>query len=219
MRELRADRVCFPPRNKQRSSEMPKSPLHSQRDDAHRGVFFRGWLRDPFQVASVAPSSRWLARLMASGLTPESCVVELGAGTGTLTSAILERGVRPENLFLIEQSHEFCSVLRARFPGATVLQIDAAGLTVPLRVLLGRVDFVISGLPILWFNRDKKAAILSEAFALLKPAGCYQQFTYLGRPPVGSQLRAELRLRAKLLGIAPMNLPPAFVYRFERADV
>ena len=75
---------------------------------------------------------------------------------------------------------------------------------------------MISGLPILWFNRDKKAAILSEAFELLKAHGRLQQFTYLGRPPVGPKLLAELGLRATLLGIAPMNLPPAFVYRFER---
>ncbi len=74
-------------------------------------------------------------------------------------------------------------------------------------------------MPILWFNRDKKAAILDEAFALLGPAGRLHQFTYLGRPPVGSRLLAELSLRATLLGIAPMNLPPAFVYRFERAAV
>jgi phospholipid N-methyltransferase len=75
---------------------------------------------------------------------------------------------------------------------------------------------VISGLPILWFNRDKKSAILAEAFELMRPQGRYQQFTYLGRPPVGPRLLAELGLRATLLGIAPMNLPPAFVYRFER---
>lgn len=75
---------------------------------------------------------------------------------------------------------------------------------------------MISGLPILWFNREIKAAILSEAFKLLKPDGRFQQFTYLGRPPVGPRLLTELGLRATLLGIAPMNLPPAFVYRFAR---
>jgi phospholipid N-methyltransferase len=194
---------------------MVTSP-HARRDAAYRGVFFRSWLKDPFHVASVVPSSRWLARLMATGVHEGARVVELGAGTGTLTSAILDLGVRPEDLYLIEQHADFCAVLRERFPRASVLQVDAAALTASLGELRGTVDYVISGLPILWFNRDKKAAILTEAFELLRPQGRFQQFTYLGRPPVGPKLLTELALRPTLLGIAPMNLPPAFVYRFER---
>jgi len=184
--------------------------------DPHRGVFFRSWLRDPFNVASVAPSSRWLAKLMATDVHAGARVVELGAGTWTLTTALLDAGVREEDLFLVEQHADFAEVLRRRFPRATVVEADAATLTRPLAVLRGSVDYAISGLPILWFNRDKKAAILAETFELLKPHGRLQQFTYLGRPPVGPRLLAELDLRATLLGIAPMNLPPAFVYRFER---
>jgi phospholipid N-methyltransferase len=179
-------------------------------------VFFRSWLRDPFNVASVVPSSRWLAKLMATDVHAGACVVDLGAGTGTLTTALLDAGVCEENLFLVDQHAEFAGVLRTRFPRANVIEADAATLTQPLRALRGRVDYVISGLPILWFNREKKAAILSEAFELLKPSGRFHQFTYLGRPPVGPTLLAELGLRATLLGIAPMNLPPAFVYRFTR---
>ena len=52
---------------------------------------------------------------------------------------------------------------------------------------------------------------------MLRPRGRYQQFTYLGPPPVGGRLMASLGLRASLLGLSPINLPPAFVYRFERA--
>lgn len=195
---------------------MLRAPRRPERDP-HRGVFFRSWLRDPFNVAAIAPSSRWLARLMATGVHSRARVVELGAGTGTLTAALLDVGVRPENLFLVEQHPDFVAVLRSRFPSATVVQADAAALTRSLGVLRGSIDYVISGLPILWFNRDKKAAILAEAFELLTRAGRFHQFTYLGRPPVGPQLLAALSLRATLLGIAPMNLPPAFVYRFELA--
>ena len=182
----------------------------------HRGVFFRSWLEDPFRVASITPSSRWLARLMATGVTPGSRVVELGAGTGTLTEAIIRSGVRPEDLFLVEQHAAFCEVLHERFPGSTVLQADAAALMDALPALRGTVDYVISGLPILWFPTDTKRRILSGAFDLLRSGGRYQQFTYMGRPPVRRPLMQELGLRATLLGIAPLNFPPAFVYRFER---
>jgi phosphatidylethanolamine/phosphatidyl-N-methylethanolamine N-methyltransferase len=190
--------------------------LQQTRKAPHRGVFFKSWLKDPFHVASITPSSRWLARLMATDVGPGARVVELGAGTGTLTEAIVERGVRQEDLYLIEQHGMFCDVLRQRFPGSSVVQADAAALTDSLGALRGTVDYVISGLPILWFSKDKKAKILQEAFALLRPHGRYQQFTYLGPPPVGGRLLDELGLRATLLGVSPLNLPPAFVYRFER---
>ena len=195
------------------SCHMSHSPLSAQRD-LHRGVFFRSWLRDPFRVASVVPSSRWLAKLMATNIETGARVVELGAGTGSLTTAILDRGVRPEDLYLVEQHCEFVTVLKSRFPRSHVVEADAATLSGKLSELHGTVDYVVSGLPILWFNREKKAAILAAAMTLLKPGGKLHQFTYLGRPPVSPRLRSDLSLRATLLGIAPLNLPPAFVYEF-----
>jgi phosphatidylethanolamine/phosphatidyl-N-methylethanolamine N-methyltransferase len=198
---------------------MSTAQLQRKCNSAHRGVFFRSWMQDPFHVASIVPSSRWLAKLMATGLEPGARVVELGAGTGTLTEAILDRGVRPEDVYLVEQHGAFVDVLRQRFPGATVVQTDAAAVSAELGELRGTVDYVISGLPILWFNKEKKAQILREAFTLLRPAGRYHQFTYLGPPPVGPRIMASLGLRATLLGVSPINLPPAFVYRFERSGV
>ena len=190
--------------------------LQQTRNTPHRGVFFKSWLKDPFHVASITPSSRWLARLMATDVGPGARVVELGAGTGTLTDAIVERGVRQEDLYLVEQHDMFCDVLRQRFPGSHVVQADAAALTDSLGPLRGTVDYVISGLPIVWFNRHKKSRILQEAFTLLRPGGRYQQFTYLGPSPVGGRMLEELGLRASLLVMSPLNFPPAFVYRFER---
>lgn len=192
------------------------SVLQQIRNAPHRGVFFRGWLKDPFHVASITPSSRWLARLVATDVGPDARVVELGAGTGTLTEALIERGVRRENLYLVEQHPAFCDVLRSRFPGTNVVQADAAAVTGTLGFLRATVDYVISGLPLAWFPRRKKAQVLTEAFELLRSHGRFRQVTYLGPPPVGGRLLDELGLRTTLLGVSPLNLPPAFVYRFER---
>ena len=194
-----------------------ESQLQQKRHSAHHAAFFKNWLHDPFQVASVVPSSRALAKLMAAGLHPGARVVELGAGTGTLTQAILERGVRAADLHLVEQNDAFASILKMRFPGATIVHQDAQTLNESLRELAGTIDYVISGLPILWFNREKKTRILDATFTLLKRGGALQQFTYVGRPPVGSKLMADLGLKARLLGFA-VNFPPAFVYRFTRRD-
>jgi phosphatidylethanolamine/phosphatidyl-N-methylethanolamine N-methyltransferase len=193
-----------------------ESELDQKRESSHHASFFKCWLQDPFQVASVVPSSRALAKLMATDVHAGARVVELGAGTGTLTQALLERGVRASDLYLVEQNDSFASILRMRFPGAAVVHADAQALPGQLAALAGRVDFVVSGLPILWFNKQKKTRILAGAFALLRPRGAYHQFTYLGRPPVGNRLMASLGLKATLLGMTAANLPPAFVYRFER---
>lgn len=185
-------------------------------DSPHRGAFFRSWLKDPLNVASVVPSGTMLAKQMARGVGPTSRVLELGAGTGTLTQALLARGVMPENLYLVERHGGFADILRRRFRGATVLQTDADAVLDRHPELVATFDFVISGLPILWFEREKKRRTLEVAFAMLAPAGCLHQFTYMVRPPVGAGLLRELGLRAELSSLAPLNLPPAYVYRLRR---
>ncbi|HEX6998937.1 MAG TPA: methyltransferase domain-containing protein [Gammaproteobacteria bacterium] len=179
--------------------------------------FFRSWVRDPFTIGAVAPSGRLLAKLMAKNVGAGARVIELGAGTGTVTRAILESGVRPEDLVVVERNGDFARLLAHRFPRCRVLQADALSLASCRGQLSGSFDFVISGLPLLLFSRREKLRVLSQAFQMLRPEGCLHQFTYAGRCPVGRELRARLRLRSSLIGFTPLNLPPAFVYRFARA--
>jgi phospholipid N-methyltransferase len=179
--------------------------------------FFRSWIRNPLAIGAVAPSGRLLAKMMAMQLRPGVRVLELGAGTGTLTQAILDAGVQPQHLHIVEQHAGFVHVLQRRFPEAHVVQADATALREHFRGLEGSFDFVISGLPLLLFSTEQKLALLAQAFALLRPEGVLRQFTYAGRCPVGRDLRSKLNLVSALIGIAPFNLPPAFVYRFGRA--
>jgi phospholipid N-methyltransferase len=74
-------------------------------------------------------------------------------------------------------------------------------------------DFVVSGLPLLLFSSEQKHCVLQQALRLLKPRGHFHQFTYGGVCPLDRDLRATLRVESMLLGIAPLNLPPGFVYR------
>ena len=73
---------------------------------------------------SKAPSGRVLARTMARYVEPElpGPVVELGPGTGPVTEALVDHGVDPARLVLVEFNPTFCQLLRARFPAATVIQ-------------------------------------------------------------------------------------------------
>src|ERR1035441_5790750 len=79
-------------------------------------VFFRSLLRDPLSVGAVVPSSPRLSRLVASSVGEgDSLVVEVGAGTGSITEALLDRGVRPERLLLFERDAFLAAYLQDRF--------------------------------------------------------------------------------------------------------
>ena len=52
-------------------------------------------------------------------------MLEIGPGTGVITGAILERGIAPERLTVIEYDPEFAAAIAARFPGMHVIQGDA----------------------------------------------------------------------------------------------
>ena len=66
----------------------------------------------------VCPSGMPLARSMAA-FAPrkgDGLVVELGAGTGTVTRQLLDAGIAPRRLVVVEQSPVMVSLLRERFP-------------------------------------------------------------------------------------------------------
>ena len=91
--------------------------------------FLRAWAADPGGVGAVAPSGPALAKLIAREITSRSApVIELGPGTGVFTDALLARGVREEDLTLIESHTGFARLLEARFPEARVIEMDAVRL-------------------------------------------------------------------------------------------
>ena len=77
-------------------------------------------------------------------------VVELGPGTGPVTEALVEAGVAPSRLVLVEFNPTFCRILRTRYPEATLVQGDAYSLRRLLETLLIQpAAAVVSGLPLI----------------------------------------------------------------------
>jgi phospholipid N-methyltransferase len=182
----------------------------------HIGRFLHNWVRTPVAIGAVVPSSRLLAKLMAADIGAGARVIELGAGTGSVTRAILDSGVRSEDLYLVERNDEFAAILRRRFPRSPVIQADASSLCDHAAELPAGFDFIISGLPLVFFPPAQKVRILAQAFSLLRPDGHFHQFTYRARCPVGREACKLLQLASSLIGFTPLNLPPAFVYRLTR---
>ena len=114
--------------------------------------FIRSWLERPLSIGAVTPSGKILARTMARYVDPNSTgpVVELGPGTGPVTEALVAAGVAPSRLVLVEFNPNFCNLLRARYPDATLVQGDAYSMRRLLETLLLQpAAAVVSGLPLI----------------------------------------------------------------------
>jgi len=177
-------------------------------------LFMGQLLRRPHQVVALAPSSRFLCAEMAAGIDPQGGpVIELGAGTGNITQALLATGLPVSQLHSIEMNPEFCDRLRARFPGLNVHQMSAGDCgTLEVK----NVQAVVSGLPLLSMPLDLQRAILGGFVAKVRPGGDYVQFTYGPKPPVAKAVRDELGLVWRKSGKIWWNMPPARVYRFRQ---
>lgn len=176
--------------------------------------FLSAWLRNPLQMGAVVPSSDGLARAMARHLaTGSGITLELGAGTGAVTRALLATGITPQNLVLIEKDPLLARELRRRFPTLQVLTGDAA----QLRHLvgfshLGPVDTVISSLPLLSMRSWTRTRILAHIFSVLDQGGRLVQFTYSPKAPIPEPLAAALGVTGRRVERVLWNLPPANVW-------
>lgn len=181
--------------------------------------FLRAWFSDPLRVAAIVPSGAALADIITGEIVPKTApVLELGAGTGVFTRALLARGLAQGDLTLVELGSDFAPMLQSRFPGARVLRIDAARLG-QLPLFDGKpVGAVVSGLPLLSMTPRKVMAILAGAFAYLRPGGAFYQFTYGPRCPVPRPILDRHGLKATRIGWAVLNVPPAAVYRIARRE-
>jgi phosphatidylethanolamine/phosphatidyl-N-methylethanolamine N-methyltransferase len=178
--------------------------------------FIRTWLEKPLAVGAVTPSGRALARTMAAYVDASvpGAIIELGPGTGPITEALVAQGVDPLRLVLVEYDATFCALLRARYPGATVVQGDAYGLK---RLLAGLIQepaaAVVSGLPLFTKPLQTRLRLLFEAFGLMSPGAPFIQFTYNAVPPIPTRLD---RVRAQASERVWMNIPPARVWVYRR---
>lgn len=177
-------------------------------------LFLGQFLRRPSQIRAIAPTGGATAREMSRLVTPDlGAVAEIGAGTGTITRAILARGLPPERLELYELNAAFCAHLRQQFPGVTVHNLPAQEM-----VNVGRrdLDLVISAVPTLPMPDALQAAIVGAALRMLKPGAPFVQFTYGPVPPLSEAVRAQFGLSYVKSRRIWANLPPALVYVFRQ---
>ena len=172
-------------------------------------AFVRALACSPRMVGAVCPSGRALALALAERVPEgDGLVVELGAGTGAITRALLDRGISLDRLVAVEKSGPLAGILSRRFPELTVIHGDASllGTLLPQR----QVDCVVSSLPLVSLPDGERTAVLAAVKTALRDGGRFIQFSYFRREGymwAAGFTRIDVRRVFR-------NFPPAWVKTF-----
>jgi phospholipid N-methyltransferase len=181
-----------------------------------RVVFFQQFLKNPRQIGSITPSSRFLERriVQIAGVASARLVVELGAGTGGTTRAILDAMGPDAKLLVVEINRQFAALVRRIDDPRLVVRCGSAR---DLRDVLSQhglpaPDAVISGIPFSTIERRTGSLILETISSVLAPGGRF--VAYQSRRHVDD-------LSRPLLGpahveVALLNIPPLRLYWWEK---
>lgn len=179
-------------------------------------AFLQEFLRNPRQVASIIPSSRFLERRIVelAGVRSAQTIVDLGAGTGGTTRAILGAMPPRAKLLSIEINQRFCNLLGrindarliAHCGGAHELQRTLSFYELPAP------DVVISGIPFSTMSRTAGARILESISSVLVPGGRFVAYQISKQvEELSSPLFGPARVAVEFL-----NIPPLRLYRWEK---
>ncbi|MDH3493684.1 MAG: hypothetical protein OEM82_09055 [Acidobacteriota bacterium] len=179
--------------------------------------FLKALLKNPLGVGAVTPSSKKLAELMVAGIEPghDALLLELGVGTGALTSAISD--ILPDaSCYLgIEIDEKLVGFVREKFPDLNILTADACTASdLHLKLALGNVRYILSGIPFVSLPKKVCENILCEVDAFMDKGSLFRTFQYIHGfyTPPAIRLRERMNRRYGPVETSPVvlnNLPPA----------
>jgi phospholipid N-methyltransferase len=180
-------------------------------------LFFKRFLKRPFQIASIVPSSKAMVERVASKMdfTQPRIIAEYGPGEGVHSREIARRMTPDSHLLLFELDAALARSLERQFsadPRVHVIHGDAASLPFELkRHGFTLCDYILSGIPFSILKIEKKRALLRKTYDALKPEGKFIIY----------QVTNELKQHATIFPHAEseyflQNIPPMFITVFHK---
>lgn len=181
------------------------------------GLFLKALWQQPRRMGAVAPSSPYLAEAMVKPINGNSAdyVIEIGAGTGAITGALLQHGVSIEKLIVVESSEELSQHLIETYPGLKVLTGNATNLLELLPAEIKPIQAIVSSLPLRSMEPEEVDKVLHVIHKLLPFDGKFIQFTYNLR---GNNTALMKKFKLIYKKYVWLNLPPACVLVFKPRD-
>lgn len=174
-------------------------------------IFFKSFFTSTKKTGSITPSSIFLSKKIALLLPKDArIVVELGGGTGSITKALLNELSPDSILYCVESNQSFVKILKEI--NDSRLKIIEGDATHILKLfnsnLYGKIDVIISSIPISYLKKEKVTTMISDWHSLLTPKGLCIQYQYM---PL-SQKKFSSFFRETSLKFELFNVPPTYIY-------
>lgn len=161
---------------------------------------------------TIIPSSKVLIESLLAPINFETsrCIIELGAGNGCVTRAVLERMHPACVLICFEVNSEFVTQLNSLDDSRLhVVDACASSLGIILDDLnIKDVEHIVSSLPLALIDDDIVQNILNLVFSKLREGGRFLQYQY----SLNNYAELKLIFKDVKLDFTFRNMPPAFVY-------
>lgn len=175
-------------------------------------AYIRSFFMDK-DVASVTPTSRYCINTVCKPIDFEKdqLIVEYGAGAGVFAKHILERMTTGSKLIMFETNERLFEKLGEIRDARVQLFNESVEYVEQFldKEEIGKVDYIISGIPFSFFEQEERMSILDQSKRILKDGGAflaYQTSGHLKEPLQAAfgNVQTEWEWR---------NIPPMTVYR------
>ena len=178
-----------------------------------RIVFLGNFIKNPKEIGSITPSSKYLKRGMLGNINFKKAkyIAEYGAGTGAITNALLKLTRKDAIILCFETNKNFCLFLRKTIkdPRLVIINDSAEHINDYLKLHhIPRIDYVLSSLPFSQLSRRKKQRIMAATKDALDEEGKFILYRYTFT--FSDYLRHYFRSISKRF--VPLNIPPTFIY-------
>lgn len=174
--------------------------------------FFKTFIKDR-DVASIIPTSIRCVKKVCNHIdfTKDFVLVEYGPGDGVFTKFLLDKMSPGSRLILIEANENFAQHLKETIDDSrvTVHNILAGDVeSVISEQDMGNVDYVLSGIPFSFLDKERKRVVLRSTKTILKEGGkflAYQTSGHLKKPVM--EVFGNYDIEMEML-----NIPPYLIY-------
>lgn len=187
---------------------MSKAPLNG-----HIGKLFfvKTFLKDR-NIGALTPTSPYCVKRICGKIdfTRDNVVVEYGPGTGVFTKLLLEKLSPRSKLVLIDTNPQFVSVLKkVEDPRVHVFNESAENIQKVLHQCGEKTaDYILSGIPFTFFNKDLKMRIIRNTYGVLSKGGKFLVYQYSAH--VKKYLKQSFRTINSDLEL--FHIPPIFIF-------